>query len=45
MSEVNVRKWHEINISSHVSSKLAQAKIKIIHVLIRLCTWIFLNSL
>jgi len=28
MSEVNVRKWHALIISSHVSSKLAQAKIK-----------------
>jgi len=29
MSEVNVPKWHEVIISSHFSSKIAHAKIKL----------------
>ena len=29
MSEVNVRKWHKLFCSSHFSSKLAHAKIKL----------------
>jgi len=31
MSEVNVRKWHNITISSHFSSKIGHVKMKLQH--------------